>query len=518
MSPRLPDDIRRVDPAQAWMPWAPDDRDPFDARQAGHLLRRAAFGASPERIAAAVRAGPEPTIKLLLLGTPGHEKDAGLFDDVGSRFAELGNADKLRGWWLSLMLTAGHPLREKLSLFWHDHFATSITKVRSAKLMFRQNRLLRKHALGRFGPFLRDMGRDVAMLLWLDSNQNVKARPNENYAREVMELFSLGVGNYTEKDIQEAARAFTGYHTDDEQEAFHFNADEHDAGSKAVLGKTGKFDGDAIVPVLLAQPACARFLARKLYREFVSEEAPPPALLEPLAKRLRDTEYDLSAAVGTILRSRLFFSPHAFLKRVKSPVEYVLGAVQAAWPGPVAPSSLVNPLKRMGMELFAPPNVKGWPGGRDWLNTSTILARNNFADRITTGQAAPMGRPPRAKFGSIDLDVEDVPGVPDMIDPKELKGYGPREPMAELERPPAEPRDPPPAFDVAARFKKIDPTKPADIADGLLDTFLPGCASAGLRKAILAHIQEDEPTGAHLRGRIREAAHAVLCSAESQLC
>src|SRR5207248_3373592 len=221
-------------------------------------------------------------------------------------------------------LQGGHPLREKMTLFWHNHFATSLAKVQDPTLMFRQNCLLREHALGRFGPFLQAISRDGAMLVWLDSNSNVKGKPNENYAREVMELFSLGVGNYTEKDIREAARAFTGWHTDGV--GFRFNPALHDDGPKTVLGKTGDWDGTDVVRIILEQPACARFLVGKLYAFLVSETAPPAALLEPLCESFRKSDYDVAGLVRTVLASRLFYSEHAFRKRVKGPVEYVLGA------------------------------------------------------------------------------------------------------------------------------------------------------------------------------------------------
>jgi uncharacterized protein (DUF1800 family) len=409
------------------------------------------------------------------------------------------------------MLNGGHPLREKMTLFWHNHFATSVLKVKSPALMYRQNQLLRKHALGKFGPFLRDVGRDVAMLLWLDSNQNVKGRPNENYARELLELFSLGVGHYTEKDVQEAARAFTGWHTDDEQTAFTFDKDEHDDGLKTVLGRTGKWTGDDLILILLDQSACGLFLAGKLYREFISETDPPRALLEPLARRFRASGGNIADLVGTIFRSRLFFSSHALLRRIKSPVELVLGAVQAAWPGPIGTSGLVLAVGKMGQRLFAPPNVKGWPGGRTWLNTSTLLARNNFAEDVAMGKGVAATTQPDA-LASGDTDAEVVvitPAPPAVVPlPPDKKG------------PPAQynPTDPSSAFDLAARFKKIDPTKPGEIVDQLLEALLPGCASDNTRKQVSAYLAEGRPTGAHLRERIRESAHAVLCSAEYQLC
>jgi hypothetical protein len=499
MSGPLPADISRVDPEQAWQPWKPEARDPWNACWAGHLFRRAAFGASPERIHQAVRAGLEPTLAELLSGAPGHEKTTTFLAGIGERFAAMGSLDKLRGWWVYSMLHSGHPLREKMTLFWHNHFATSVVKVKSAALMYRQNQLLRQHALGEFGPFLRGVGRDVAMLVWLDSNQNVKGQANENYAREVMELFALGAGHYTEKDVRECARAFTGWHSDDEQSAFAFNKEAHDDGLKTLLGKTGRWNGDDVVAVLLEQPACALFLAGKLYRELISEAEPPRALLEALARRLRASGYKIADLVGTMLRSRLFFSGHALLKRVKSPVEFALAAVQGAWPGPASPAEIAAVLEKMGLSLFAPPNVKGWPGGRTWLTTSTLLARNNFAEQVAMGS------------GSLALSPgEGALGVPTPVPlPSEEK---------EKKPPPYVPTDPRPAFDVAARFKKIDPTRPGDLAEELLAVFLPGCASAGARKQIRAYLEDGGPTGAHLRERIREAAHAILCSAEYQLC
>ncbi len=500
MSAPLAADIARVDPAGAWEPWKPDARDPFNARWAGHLYRRAAFGASPDRIARAVRDGLEPTIKELLAGSADREENDAILARTGEQFVALESIDMIRGWWVYSMLHSGHPLREKMTLFWHNHFATSVVKVKSAALMYRQNQLLRKHALGEFRPFLREVGRDVAMLLWLDSNQSVKGRPNENYARELMELFSLGVGNYTEKDVREAARAFTGWHTDEEQTAFAFNKDDHDDGMKTVLGRSGKWTGDDLVPILLDQPACGLFIAGKLYREFISETVPSRALLEPLAKRFRASGGDIADMVGTMLRSRLFFSPHALLRRIKSPVEFVLGAVQAAWAGPVGTPGLAAAIGRMGQKLFAPPNVKGWPGGRTWLSTSTLLARNNFAEDVAMGRGASFAA--RTEEGS---DLFEV-APPRFATPEEKKDPRPHVPT-----------DPPPAFDLAPRFKKIDATKPAEMVEQLLDLFVPGCASDNTRKQVSAYLAEGRPTGAHLRERIREAAHAVLCSAEYQL-
>src|SRR5262245_7449272 len=313
----LPAALDKVDPADAWKPWKPTPADPWNRTWVAHLYRRAAFGANREELIEADKLGLDGTLDLLLNGQAQASEILPTLLDVGRVAATRDdNGVQIRGWWLYCMLQGGHPLREKLTLFWHNHFATSIAKVRDANLMFRQNCLLREHALSPFGPMLQAVSRDGAMLVWLDSNSNVKGKPNENYARELMELFSLGVGNYTEKDVREAARAFTGWHTGNG--GFQFVAAQHDDGQKTVLGKTGNWDGTDIVKIVLEQPAAARFLVRKLYSYFVSEITPPDALLEPLCDLFRKNDYDVKALMKTMLASRLFFSDHALRKRIKS--------------------------------------------------------------------------------------------------------------------------------------------------------------------------------------------------------
>jgi uncharacterized protein (DUF1800 family) len=377
----LPSDLSRVDPVGAWAPWQPP-LGTWNRKWAAHLFRRAAFGARPADLDGALADGREKTIDRLLAGEPDAAERLELLAETGKYYTD---PVSLRTWWLYAMLEGGHPLREKLTLFWHNHFATSYAKVRSTKLMFDQNVTLRKNALGSFRPFLLDMSKDTAMLVWLDSNRNVRGAPNENYAREVMELFSLGVGNYTEKDVQEAARALTGWHHDTEVTKFEFNRDLHDDGPKTIFGRTGNWTGADVVRLCCDRAACATFLVGKLYAFLVSETAPPKALLAPLSERLRTSDYDLADLVRTVLGSRLFFSEHAYHKRVKWPVECALGAINAAVPERVPLSDVVDPLAKMGQPLFAPPNVKGWRTGTDWLNSATLLARNNFAEKVALG-------------------------------------------------------------------------------------------------------------------------------------
>jgi hypothetical protein len=386
MADSLSATLERIDPTEAWAPYRPSGAVPWNRKWIAHLYRRAAFGPTPAETDRGLKDGPETTLNRLLSGEPDAADRLEVLLDTG-RYMK--NDTQLRVWWLSAMLDGGHPLREKLTLFWHNHFATSYAKVQRTQLMFEQNVLLRKHALGKFRPFLLDMSRDTAMLKWLDSNQNIKGAPNENYAREVMELFSLGVGHYTEKDIQEAARAFTGWHVDsrpnEDEDTFQFKPVVHDDGEKSVFGQKGNWNGDDIVRFCCDRPDCATFLVGKLYSFLISETRPPESLVAPLADRFRKSDYDIADLVKTILGSRLMFSEHAYRKRVKWPVEYVLGAVRAAVPNRAPLGDLVEPLAKMGQVLFAPPNVKGWRTGTDWLNSATLLARNNFAETVAMG-------------------------------------------------------------------------------------------------------------------------------------
>ena len=386
--------LNQIDPKAAWQS-APAEQ--WNLKWAAHLYRRAAFGLPPRRgpadreatswdlIERAIGQGREASIEELLVGGPGQEAFDKLLDGLGQRFAANDNQlDKLQGWWLYRMVHTPHPLRERMTLFWHNHFATSVAKVRRLPWMFGQNQLLRKHALGRFQPLLEAIGRDPAMLVWLDGVTSVKGQPNENYARELFELFSLGVGNYTEADIQEAARALTGWRLDGERA--EFAAERHDGGQKSVFGQSGNWRDSDVVRIVLAQPAAGRFLARALFRQFISEaETPPDALVEPLAEQLRTSDYDIAACVRTILRSQIFSSEPGWRARVKGPVDYVVGLLRKI-DASVPVEVLATSMDGIGQSLFAPPNVKGWEGGRAWLNSATLVSRHNLAWRLVGGQ------------------------------------------------------------------------------------------------------------------------------------
>jgi hypothetical protein len=379
-----------INPRWAWAPYKPSDMEPWDIKKVGHLYRRAAFGATLAELDSGLKAGPEKLIDALLKGGPGQEK----FDKETAPLAEsttrANNGDQARAWWLYRMLYTPHPLREKLTLFWHNHFATSNAKVQNAGFMLRQYELMRRHALGNFRTLLQEMSKDPAMMVWLDTRGSKKGNPNENYARELMELFSLGIGHYTEDDVREAARAFTGWEIRG-VEPF-FNSGQHDSGDKTVLKKKGKFKGADIVNICLEQKSAPYFIAGKLYRFLVSDTVPAtPELLEPLAEQLRKSDYDFGAMVKTVLRSNLFFSPTVYRTRIKAPVDFALGIVRGL-EGRIGTTTLANSLAELGQNLFNPPSVKGWDGGPAWLNGHTLLARQNLALALSSTEDIRFGR------------------------------------------------------------------------------------------------------------------------------
>jgi hypothetical protein len=504
--------LNEIAPALAWQRWQPTAADPWGRKWAAHLYRRAAFGPSRDDLLEAERLGLEGTLDLLCHGTPAATDVLETLIDVGGVAAQGDEeGEQLRGWWLYCILQGGHPLREKMTLFWHNHFATSLTKVQSSILMFGQNCLLRKHALGRFGPLLQAISRDAAMMVWLDSNSNVKGKPNENYARELMELFSLGVGHYAEKDIREAARAFTGWRTDGV--GFAFDARLHDNGVKTFLGQTGTWNGGDVVRIVLEQPAAARFLIRKLYHFFVSEKAvPPDSLLEPLCESFRKSDYDIGALVKTILSSRHFFSDHAFRQRVKGPVEYVVGAAQAVYRRygedkadyrSLPQRVLVDWLSSMGQRLFEPPNVKGWPGGPSWLNTSTVLARDNFAGELAMGTLWSSPTPESIAVTAAANSTADQ------------SGGKPRQPAAPAQM--VEESAPPLAFDPARILAEERVIRPDDVVSALLDLYVSGGVRALARAKLVSFVAEGNPSGPALDRRVREAVQAILTMSEYQL-
>lgn len=350
--------------------------------EAAHLLNRTTFHASPEDVQAAIDLGKKETVRRLIAGEPlrGNKTLLPPIEEVKADGKELkaDNVTDQQTYWLYRMTVSEAPLVEKMTLFWHDHFATSYRKVGEIQLLRKQNELFRSMALGSFRGLVLEIGQDPAMMLWLDSNSNKKGKPNENYAREVMELFTLGIGNYTEEDVKEAARAFTGWHYDRMAAKLQFYKKNHDDGLKKVLGETGNFNERTVVDVLFRQEALAPYMGRNLL-EYFGTANPPEAWVNQVA-----ADFAAKETVGEVLQALFlsdeFYKPEYRLTIVKSPAEYVAGIIKAL-DIPIS-KNFISAMRKMGQELYMPPDVNGWEGGADWLIASSLLARSQFAESI----------------------------------------------------------------------------------------------------------------------------------------
>jgi uncharacterized protein (DUF1800 family) len=279
------------------------------------------------------------------------------------------------------MLETDQPLVERMTLFWHNHFTSSVAKVRYPPALYRQNLLFRREAFGNFGRLLKAIARDPAMLVYLDGAGSVAHQPNENFARELLELFTLGEGHYGEADIKNAARAFTGWSMDRETGAFVERRQDHDGGEKTFLGQTGAFGGDDIVAILLRQPRTAELVCEKLWREFVSL-TPDPAEIARLAAILRNGGYEMKPVLRAMFLSPAFRDPANRGTLIKSPVDLVVGSVHLLGLPVPEKTQLVRMMQGLGQLPFDPPNVKGWRGGESWITTYTLLLRQQFLRRI----------------------------------------------------------------------------------------------------------------------------------------
>jgi uncharacterized protein (DUF1800 family) len=285
-------------------------------------------------------------------------------------------------WWIGRMIATPAPLQEKMTLFFHGHFTSAYEgKGITAQDVLTQNQLYRSYALGNIRKLTLALSQDPAMLKYLDNRANRAQHPNENYARELMELFTLGIGNYTEQDVRESARAFTGY-TLDVDDQFVFNRRQHDDGSKTFLGQTGNFTGDDIVNIIFQQPAAAQFFAKKLLEFYVYSD-PEPQLVDAVASQLKKNNFELAPVMSVLLRSNVLHSERAYRALVKSPTEFVVGSYKLfSLPGTAVDQPVLGAMNRMGQRLFYPPNVKGWDGGAAWINSGTLLTRENLASTL----------------------------------------------------------------------------------------------------------------------------------------
>ena len=373
-----------------WHLYQPTPQQPWTPSRAAHLLRRTVFGLTWKELQRDLSGKPQDAVTRVLSdevraeGVP--DEFTSLANLIGNAASEQSNVERLKAWWIYRVLFTPAPLQERLTLMWHNHFATSNLKVNNLPFMKLQNDTLREHATAPFGELLHAMLRDPALLIWLDASSNRRGHANENLSRELMELFTLGIGNYSESDVKNAARALTGLTLKEGQ--FRLESHRHDAGQKTILGKTGEFDADQLADVLLQNPATAKRLAGRLVGEFFSEGVVNETAHNELASQLQTSKLDIGKAVETILRSQLFFSDANINSRICDPLSFLIAPLRALelFDKPPSTLALSEWLRRMGLDLFFPPNVAGWPGHRTWLTTRTVIARANYATAVISGE------------------------------------------------------------------------------------------------------------------------------------
>ena len=377
-----------------------------DIQLMAHLMRRAGFGAPYEELEARAAKGYEATVEELLRA----DENLDWEEDLARRHmigGHLGNAmPEIQGYWMQRMISTTRPLREKMTLFWHTILCSGDSKIDHPETMDTHIDMVRENALGRYPDLLVALSRDPGMIIYLDNRYSHKDSINENYGRELLELFSMGVGNYTEDDIKMAARAFTGWTLAPamssalpyQRHAFKFQYDpeDHDDGEKVFLGQRGRFNGDDIINIIARQPATARFIARHLYDFFVADEVqapawqttPPrdPAAVNVLADAYLQSNYDIRSVLRVLFNSGFFKDESVWYARVKSPVEVVVGTMRLVGdhltPAPGI-ESLVGEAGGMGQILLNPPSVEGWHGGKEWINSGALVNRVNFvANRV----------------------------------------------------------------------------------------------------------------------------------------
>ena len=378
-------------------PYVPSTEQPWDEFHAAHLLRRTLIGPKPQEIAEAQQSTPEAIVDRLieipylsLFPTPPAtwvNEDPFVRPDADQRKIERERIDEIRTWWMELIVNQQFSIRERMTLFWHNHFATQAKDVLRPQWMFMQNALLRKHSVGNFKTLVEDITHDPAMIYYLDSNTNKVGAPNENYARELLELFTMGVGNYTEDDVAHAARALTGWTVKGRQAVF-VNS-RHDKGTKRFLGREGVFNEQDIIDIIFEQSATAEFICTKLYQEFVYE-FPDQNIITQLAQIMRDNNYEIKPVLKTLLTSAHFFDPAIIGAKIKTPVELVAGTARTLGmeAGPnkdIRGEYLYRLADILGQKLLDPPNVAGWPGYRVWVSTTTLPERHKMTDELVDG-------------------------------------------------------------------------------------------------------------------------------------
>lgn len=341
-----------------------------------HLLGQSTFNHSTTAIppfARTILRPPKPYKKLAVEERKAFQKD--------KRQKQIA----LKEWWIRKMLNTSDPFRERMVLFWHNHFTSSLRKVQQPALLYLQNELFRRYALGNFGQLLHRIVEDPAMLVYLDNRTNRKKHPNENLGREFLELFALGEGHYSESDIKALSRALTGYGLN-RQMRFRFHPGQHDNGIKSFLGYRGRYNAHQAIDLILQQNETALFIVRKFWKAFI-DDSPNEREVQRIAKIFRQSKYEIRPMLYALFTSPFFTAPYNRGTLVKSPVDLVIGTLRTFNEKDFDPRIVMQYCRRLGQDLFDPPNVKGWPGGQKWIDANTLLLRKEFLSRLTRGKA-----------------------------------------------------------------------------------------------------------------------------------
>jgi uncharacterized protein (DUF1800 family) len=498
---------------------------PWTLFEAAHLLNRAGFGGSPSEIKAfhalgrsqAVDSLIQPKEPLDAFPLPAWCSDEAAIAATRARFEEYRMTKKekknaspeqiatmrqemvkkfqkesrqqaldAQAWWFRRMVKSEAPLREKMTLFWHDHFATSVQKVKFPILLVKQNSLFRESALGSFEKLTQAMLMDPAMLIYLDSQSSKKDHPNENFAREVMELFTLGEGNYTEQDIHEAARAFTGYSINRSNGASWHNRREWDATPKTIFGQTGPYTGQDVIKLIFEKKEASRFMVSKLWEFFVYEK-PSATLLDTLSSSFQAANYEVGPLLRDIFLSKEFYSQAAVRTQIKCPVQYIVTLLKQLEITQPPVGFPITAQLQLGQVLFMPPNVAGWDWGHAWINTNTLLTRYNLAGFLVKGAA-----------NSGNIIPDEKMKIPKM-------GAVPRDMGASWKGPDFETIAPRPLRD-----------KPADLVDTLIFRFFQSPLPDKARSSFIAYATSKQ--GAILTNQeTAELCHLILSTPYYQL-
>ncbi len=530
----------------------------WSPRHARHLLNRAGFGVPEERIAELAALSPEAAVATLLEyeNTPDDLTPPNFLVTAAEYFAyreeakslpeeqrrKLNNEMQVReraamlglqAWWVERMTHSPRPLQEKMALFWHGHFATSAQKVKSSAANYQFNSLLREHAIGNFKTLTTAVGQSPAMLRYLDNVQNVKGQPNENWARELMELFTMGVGHYTENDIKESARAFTGWGMDNGQ--FRFHEERHDFGQKTVFGKTGNFDGWDMITIIFDQPATAEFISRKLWTYFAYEN-PEPEIVSALAENLRASNFEIAPLLETIFRSEAFYSKKSLGTQIKSPVQFLIQLADHLDLESPPYLALARASGQLGQMLFYPPNVAGWDGGRAWINANTLLTRYNMSRSIVVADffepdemsmmdmGAMRGEMTKNNRQQFQASLQNVPPAERKeIRAKLDKAATPEERRGLIEKTMID-LEAGRRWDVQAIFGGLEFTQAGECADALAARYLNTPLSAEQKEVLVAALTPSGSPKAAVSAQtlsneeMSSALHLLFSLAEYQLC